>query len=466
MHAIVVSKAGGPEVLEYREVPTPQVRPGWTRVRVRGFGINHSEIFTREGKSPSVTFPRILGIEAVGTVDETSAPERFSTGQTVVSLMGEMGRAYNGSYAEHVLLPNDQIFPISTRLGWADMAAIPETFYTAFGIYKSLQLKSEDRVLIRAVTSGVGVALLKLLKASGLNLHVAGTTRSTLKDTALHRFGIDQIVHTPNPNLLPQDCSTGDLEFDKIADLIGPSSVRDSLKHLAEFGIASSTGQLGGVWTLDGFDPITDIPNNRYLTGFFSGDVDDVRVQGLFDFLETHHVDVSPEKKLYPATHQAGPRIPSPQQWPRKSRRFGMKRKERHMKYQHMGHAAYLRVDRGEEILSTILAVCEEERILSATFSGIGACQSAVLSTYIPDKNDFIHHQLSGMLEMVSFNGNITQDENHLYQHAHATFSTLGENGHLAEATVMYTGEITIQPAEGVIPRKYDPETGITVWDL
>lgn len=292
MKAIVVAQPGGPEVLTYTDVPTPKVRPGWTLVKVRGFGINHSEIFTREGKSPSVHFPRILGIEAVGTIAETSAPDQFTVGQTVVSLMGEMGRAFEGGYAEYVLLPNQQIFPVTTDLSWPELAAVPETFYTAFGIYQSLQLKAGERVLIRAVTSGVGVAVLKLMRASGLALTITWTTRSERKDKALKALGLDSIIHTPDANVLPDDAG----EFDKIIDLIGPSAVRDSLKHLAEFGVESATGELGGVWTLDGFDPITDIPNNRYLTGFYSGDVDAEKVQALFAFIEQYHVDVKPEK--------------------------------------------------------------------------------------------------------------------------------------------------------------------------
>lgn len=292
MKAIVVTHPGGPEVLSYQTVPTPAVRPGWTRVKVRGFGINHSEVFTREGLSPSVHFPRILGIEAVGEVDATSAPEQFAVGQTVVSLMGEMGRAFDGGYAEYVLLPNTQIYPIETTLSWPELAAVPETYYTAYGIYRSLQLHANERVLIRAVTSGVGVAVLKLMQASGLVLTITGTTRSAKKDAALHALGLATIVHTPDANRLPGGVG----EFDEIVDLIGPSAMADSLSHLAEFGILNVTGELGGVWTVPEFDPITDIPNNRYLTGFASSDVDLAKVQALFDFITQHHVDVTPEK--------------------------------------------------------------------------------------------------------------------------------------------------------------------------
>ncbi|WP_035421708.1 PPC domain-containing DNA-binding protein [Fructilactobacillus florum] len=143
------------------------------------------------------------------------------------------------------------------------------------------------------------------------------------------------------------------------------------------------------------------------------------------------------------------------------------------MQYKQLGQTIYLRVDKGEEILTQILKVCADADIKSATFSGIGACQAAVLSTYLPNRNDFTDHHLSGMLELVSLSGNVTFDGEALYQHAHATFSELGRDGephvvagHLTSATVMYTGEITIQPMAGVIPRKFDDNVGITVWDL
>lgn len=84
MKAVVVSKAGGPEVLEVREVAKPQVKTGWSLVKIKGFGINHSEIFTRQGLSPSVVFPRILGIELVGVVEKTTEPTRLPVGSEKV----------------------------------------------------------------------------------------------------------------------------------------------------------------------------------------------------------------------------------------------------------------------------------------------------------------------------------------------------------------------------------------------
>ena len=140
MKAIVIHEPGGPEKLCYEEVPTPAVREGWSLVRVRGFGINHSEIFTRKGLSPSVTFPRILGIECVGEIAETTDPVRLPVGQKVISIMGEMGRAFDGGYAEYTLLPNEQICPVETDLDWKTLAALPETYYTAYGSLLNLRI--------------------------------------------------------------------------------------------------------------------------------------------------------------------------------------------------------------------------------------------------------------------------------------------------------------------------------------
>ena len=116
MKAVKIYQAGGPEQLIYQDVPTPDIKEGWSLVKIKGFGINHSEIFTREGKSPSVQFPRILGIECVDEVAKSSTPA-LAVGQKVVSIMGEMGRAFDGSYAEYVLLPNEQIYPVHTDIG-------------------------------------------------------------------------------------------------------------------------------------------------------------------------------------------------------------------------------------------------------------------------------------------------------------------------------------------------------------
>ena len=177
MKAVVVYKPGGPEQLVYTDVPRPALKAGWSLVRVRAFGVNHSEIFTRQGLSPSVSFPRILGIECVGTVEETTDAVRLPAGQRVVSLMGEMGRAFDGGYAEYVLLPNEQIYPVQSELPWEILAAIPETYYTAFGSLKNLRIEDGYTVLVRGGASGVGIAFLRLMRAQFPHMYIVGSTR-------------------------------------------------------------------------------------------------------------------------------------------------------------------------------------------------------------------------------------------------------------------------------------------------
>ncbi|SFQ41940.1 NADPH:quinone reductase [Desemzia incerta] len=290
MKAAVVYEAGGPEKLIYEEVPTPRLKKGWSLVKVMGFGINHSEVFTREGKSPSVQFPRILGIECVGIIEETSDENLLPAGQKVISIMGEMGRAFDGSYAEYVLLPNDQIFPVETDLSWEELAAIPETYYTAFGSMKNLQIKKNDQVLVRGATSGVGVAFLNLLKSRFETIIIDGTSRNLAKRDVLIQAGFDDVIEDREGQLQTEKT------YNKIFELIGPATIKNSFKHLNEQGIVCSTGQLGGQWFLEEFDPIIDIKANSYLTSFYSNNVDETKLNQLLEFIDENKTIVKPEK--------------------------------------------------------------------------------------------------------------------------------------------------------------------------
>ena len=325
MKAIVIHEPGGPEKLCYEEVPTPSVREGWSLVRVRGFGINHSEIFTRKGLSPSVSFPRILGIECVGEIAETTDSARLPVGQKVISIMGEMGRAFDGGYAEYTLLPNEQICPVETDLDWKTLAALPETYYTAYGSLLNLRIgdstadgkidsraestadgKTDSntdgrtdrtttgckapRILVRGAASGVGVAFLRLLKGRWPEFHAAGSTRSMKKEAQLREAGFDEVILDADGVLQT------DQKFDRVLELIGPATLRDTFSHVAEGGIVCSTGQLGGQWTLNDFDPIFELPANGYLTSFYSGNVDAARLQSLLDYVRTYGIDPAPAR--------------------------------------------------------------------------------------------------------------------------------------------------------------------------
>ena len=290
MKAIVISEAGGPEKLQYTDVPTPQVKPGWSLVQVKGFGINHSEIFTRKGLSPDVQFPRILGIECVGIITQTTDNTRLPVGQKVISIMGEMGRQFDGSYAEYVLLPNEQIYPVTTNLDWATLATLPETYYTAYGSLLNLRIQSGDKVLVRGGTSGVGTAFVNLVKAKDPQIHIAGTTRSHDKEQLLIQSGYDEVILDQDGKLQTTE------EFDRVLELIGPATIQDTFQHVYEGGIVCSTGQLGNQWYLEHFDPIMDIAANGYLTSFYSGNVNQRKIDDLLRYVEQYDVQVKQEK--------------------------------------------------------------------------------------------------------------------------------------------------------------------------
>ena len=143
------------------------------------------------------------------------------------------------------------------------------------------------------------------------------------------------------------------------------------------------------------------------------------------------------------------------------------------MDYIKLGSTFYIRCDRNDEIVSSILAVCQREGLRSATFNGIGGCASAAIQTFDPNAGEFHTEEREGMLELVCMMGNVVSDEDgSLHHHTHALFSFMedGEHkvlaGHLKETLVLYTAEIELRPADGTIERRYDPETGTGFWSF
>lgn len=287
MKAIVIYEAGGPEKLIYTDVPIPTLKEGWSLVKIQGFGINHSEIFTRKGESPSVKFSRILGIECVGVIEES---EVYPKGQQVISIMGEMGRAFDGGYAEYTLLPNDQIYTVETDLPIETFAAFPETYYTAYGSMLNLKISEGDSILVRGATSGVGIAFMKLIKAKYPNIKVTGTSRKKTKIQRLLDEGFDAVVLDIHNELQTEE------KYDKVLDLIGPAALRDTFLHMNEGSVVCVTGLLGGIWALDSFDPLEDLPENAYITSFHSGNVTSEKMQKIIDFIKEYKVEIKAEK--------------------------------------------------------------------------------------------------------------------------------------------------------------------------
>ncbi len=282
MKAVVLDKVTPIEEIVLSEVPTPRVRPGWVLVKVKAFGLNHSEkiLRTQEIEESYIKKPVIPGIECVGEVEDPGSAG-FRKGQKVCALMGGMGRSFDGSYAEYALLPEHHVFALESDLSWAELGAVPETYFTAWGsLFECLRLKAEDTLLVRGATCALGYAVIQLAKALGCR--VIGTTHRESKFFLLEETGADEIV-------LDDGVLTGKLSgVTKALDLIGPRNLRDTLTAVDPGAIVCNTGILGGVYELNGFDPIKEIPNGVYLTGFFSNYPTQEIMDRIFAFLREH----------------------------------------------------------------------------------------------------------------------------------------------------------------------------------
>ncbi|MER5447135.1 zinc-binding dehydrogenase [Streptomyces sp. NPDC002764] len=278
MRAAVCVEAGGPEVLRIRDLPVPEVREGWSLVRVEGAGLNRSELRTRQGHSPSVSFPRVLGIECVGTVADSTDP-RLPAGTTVAAVMGEMGREFDGGYAQYALLPNALLMPLTTTLPWEVLAALPETYLTAHGALDALGiLPGGGRLLIRGGTSSVGLAAAQIAAAHGIE--TAASTRNRGKTEALKAAGVDHVLlddGRPPADAVHALWSDGP---DHVLDLVGTHTVPDSLRLVRRGGTVCVAGSLSG-WLIPDFEPIAMIPTGTRLTAFHSDTVKGGNGQGL-----------------------------------------------------------------------------------------------------------------------------------------------------------------------------------------
>jgi NADPH:quinone reductase-like Zn-dependent oxidoreductase len=291
MKAAVIRVPGAPDVLGIEDMEIPQTKIGWVRIRVRAFGLNRSELFTRQGHSPNVPFPRVLGIEAVGEVDEDPSG-RLAPGQIVATAMGGMGREFDGGYAEYTLVPEGQVMPLTTKLDWRVLGALPEMVQTANGaLHTALQIEAGQGLLIRGGTTSVGLTAAVLAKMAGLS--VMATTRNPDRADMLHRNGADHVViDTGRIATEVRKIWTGGA--DKVLELVGTTTLLDSLQATALHGAVAMVGMVGNKWSFDDFSPMAAIPTGVNLTTY-AGGADDFMatpLQGFIDKIEAGDVQV------------------------------------------------------------------------------------------------------------------------------------------------------------------------------
>lgn len=244
--------------------------------------MNHSEQILRlhEIDADYIRKPIIPGIECVGEIADVS-DSGFFVGQKVAALMGGMGRSFDGSYAEYALLPADHVFPVKTELSWKEFAAVPETYFTAWGsLFDGLTLKSTDTLLVRGGTCALGYAAIQIAKALGCR--VIATT---------HRQEKLPLLSGADEALLDSGELAGTASgVTKALELVGVKTLSDTLRCMEKGGIVCNTGNLGGLYALNGFDPIKYIPNGVYLTGFHSNWPSQKVMDEIFSFIDRNRL--------------------------------------------------------------------------------------------------------------------------------------------------------------------------------
>src|SRR5207302_3794927 len=274
MRAIVLEKFGGLDSLVYKDIPEPEPKAGHVVIQIEAFGLNHAELHMRRGEWAEAA--PVSGIECVGLVKSSPGGE-FPVGAKVAALMGGLGRTINGSYAEYTRVPVSNVALIESELPWAELAAIPETYATAWTcLFRNLEITKDQTLVIRGATSSFGQAALKMLINAGAI--IIATTRSQQRFAMVQKLGASR-VELEGPDLSQRIAEAKQL--DAVLDLVGNSTILDSLAMLRRGRRACLAGWLGGLAPIADFNPLLQMANGVYLLRQFRVRPRDPLVSGL-----------------------------------------------------------------------------------------------------------------------------------------------------------------------------------------
>jgi NADPH:quinone reductase len=296
MRAIVIEKFGGLDSLVYKDIPEPEPKAGHVVIEIKAFGINHAELHMRRGEWAEAA--PVSGIECVGIVKSCPGGE-FPVGAKVAALMGGLGRTINGSYAQYTRAPVSNVALIDADLPWAELAAIPETYATAWTcLFRNLEIKKGQLLVIRGATSSFGQAALKMAVNAGVR--VIATTRSRDRFAMLEKLGAER-CEIERPDLSKHIAESK--QIDAVLDLVGNSVALDSLAMLRRGGRSCLAGWLGGLDPIPDFNPLLQMASGVYLTFFGSFvfgtpgfPLSDVPLQQIAEDAAVGRLDVKPVK--------------------------------------------------------------------------------------------------------------------------------------------------------------------------
>ncbi|SFC05330.1 NADPH:quinone reductase [Streptococcus gallolyticus] len=283
MQAIKLTQSCQANQLLPTSVARPQVKPGYALVKVKAFGVNESEVTSRKGLSSSdFSYPRILGIEGVGVVEEVATDSQLKVSQQVATMMAGLGRSIDGSYAEYMLVKESYLIPFDSQLPWEILGAVPEMVQTAYGsLTTGLNLAKGETLLIHGGTSTVGLAAAVLAKSMGAR--VLSTSRKAEKFESLIKYGVDVPILDDSDFVQCVQAAAPE-GVDKVLELVGTDVVPQDMAFLKKGGKLCFTGALNNHWTFDQFSPY-QIPVGKFFTSY-TGGVSDLPSPVLNDILQ------------------------------------------------------------------------------------------------------------------------------------------------------------------------------------
>ena len=255
LKAAAFDRFGGPEVLEYRDLPDPACGPDEAVVQVKACGINHLDLWVRSGAlGIEIAMPHVLGNDVVGVIAEVGAAVRhvrpgdrvlvhptLSCGTCSACAAGNdnlcrihdvLGRARNGGYAERVAVPGANCLPYPTSLSWEEAAAVPLVFVTAWHMLATrARVRPGEDVLVIGASSGVGSAAVQVARVLGAR--VIATVGSDEKVERARGLGADAVIQHAREDVAA-----------RARELTGKKGVEVAFEHVGGAVLESAVGAL------------------------------------------------------------------------------------------------------------------------------------------------------------------------------------------------------------------------------
>ncbi|GGO97053.1 zinc-binding dehydrogenase [Actinomyces gaoshouyii] len=282
----------GVENLRIVDLPVPEPAPGWVRIKVMAFGLNRSEYHSVTGQAEGMTLPRVLGIEAVGVVD-LDPDGTLAPGAQVATLMGGMGRIFDGGYAQYTVVPSEQVIPFSSDLPWEVIGSVPETLQTAHGsLTTGLDLQPGQSLLVRGGTSALGLAAAALAAEKGCRVYA--TSRRPEGCELLASRGITALLD--DGSVAPQVREAEPNGVHAALELVGVPALRDTLAATAVHGTVCFSGMLSDAWAIPEFYPLEWLPFGVRLTAYSGGaeSLPAAELQRVLDAIASGTLDLLP----------------------------------------------------------------------------------------------------------------------------------------------------------------------------